>query len=214
MGGELSTSYLIFLGYGALWTIGLSIIAIVGGGILGFLLALMRVTSFKFLKWTSMVYIQLLQGTPLLIILFLGYFGLAAVGFDVSALVAASFCLTIYNAAYFGEIWRGCIQSVPKAQYEAAEGLGLNRIQRMFRVVLPQATRIATPPTVGYLVHIVKDTSLASIIGFVELVRAGQIVSNTLFKPFLIYMIIGVIYFCMCYPLSVLSKKLETNQIH
>jgi polar amino acid transport system permease protein len=134
---------------------------------------------------------------------------MAALGFDVSAFAAAGVSLTIYNAAYFGEIWRGCIQSVPKPQWEAAEGLGLSRTERMLTVILPQAVRIATPTTVGYLVHIIKDTSLASVIGFVELARAGQIINNSLFEPFLVYVIIAAAYFAMCYPLSVFSRKLE-----
>jgi polar amino acid transport system permease protein len=209
MGGGLNINHFYFLGYGALWTVGLSAMAIIGGGLAGFILALMRVSPSRPVRLISSIYIQILQGTPLLVVLFLGYFGLAAIGFDVSAFAAAAVSLTIYNAAYFGEIWRGCIQSVPKAQWEAAEGLGLGRTQRMFKVILPQAIRIATPTTVGYLVHIVKDTSLASVIGFVELARAGQIINNSLFEPFLVYVIIAGIYFALCYPLSVFSRRLE-----
>ncbi|HWL29196.1 MAG TPA: ABC transporter permease subunit, partial [Burkholderiaceae bacterium] len=102
-------------------------------------------------------------------------------------------------------------QSVPRAQWEAAECLALSRAQRMMKVVLPQAIRIATPPTVGFMVQIIKNTSLASIVGFIELVRAGQIVNNTIFQPFLIYLLIAVLYFAMCYPLSILSRRLEVS---
>jgi polar amino acid transport system permease protein len=209
VGGHLNIHHLLFLGQGALWTIGLSLVALVGGGIAGFAVALARISPLKSIRIASAVYVQLIQGTPLLVILFLGYFGLAAIGLRVSPFVAAGASLTLYVAAYLGEIWRGCIQSVPKPQWEAAEGLALSRTQRMMKVILPQAVRIATPPTVGFMVQIIKNTSLASVVGFVELMRSGQIVNNSLFEPFAIYAIIAVAYFAMCYPLSLLSQKLE-----
>jgi polar amino acid transport system permease protein len=209
MGGHLNINHLMFLGQGALWTVGLSVIALIGGGIVGFVIALARISPLKSVRIASGVYIQLVQGTPLLVILFLDYFGLAAIGLKVSSLTAAGASLTLYVAAYLGEIWRGCIQSVPKPQWEAAEGLALGRTQRMMKVILPQAIRIATPPTVGFMVQIIKNTSLASVVGFVELMRSGQIVNNSLFEPFVIYAIIAVIYFAMCYPLSLFSQKLE-----
>jgi polar amino acid transport system permease protein len=209
MGGHLNVNHLIFLGQGALWTIGLSLIALAGGGIVGFVIALARISPLRSIRLVSAAYVQLVQGTPLLVILFLGYFGLAAIGVQTSPLVAAGASLTIYVAAYLGEIWRGSIESVPKPQWEAAEGLALSRTQRMTKVILPQAIRIATPPTVGFMVQIIKNTSLASVVGFVELMRSGQIVNNSLFEPFAIYAIIAVIYFALCYPLSLLSQKLE-----
>jgi polar amino acid transport system permease protein len=209
MSGHLNINHLMFLGQGALWTIGLSVIALIGGGIVGFVIALARISPLKSVRLASGVYVQLVQGTPLLVILFLGYFGLAAIGFQVSPLAAAGASLTLYVAAYLGEIWRGCIESVPKPQWEAAEGLALSRTQRMMKVILPQAIRIATPPTVGFMVQIIKNTSLASVVGFVELMRSGQIVNNSLFEPFAIYAIIAVVYFAMCYPLSLFSQRLE-----
>ena len=209
MGGHLNINHLIFLGHGALWTIGLSLIALVGGGITGFAIALARISPLKSVRIASGAYVQLIQGTPLLVILFLGYFGLAAIGLNVSPLAAAGISLNLYVAAYLGEIWRGCIQSVPKPQWEAAEGLALSKVQRMTKVILPQAVRIATPPTVGFMVQIIKNTSLASVVGFVELMRSGQIVNNSLFEPFAVYAIIAVVYFALCYPLSLLSQKLE-----
>jgi polar amino acid transport system permease protein len=209
VGGHFNINHLIFLGQGALWTIGLSLIALFGGGIVGFVIALARISPLKSVRFASAAYVQLVQGTPLLVVLFLGYFGLAAIGLRVSSLTAASSSLTLYVAAYLGEIWRGSIESVPKPQWEAAEGLALSRTQRMLKVILPQAIRIATPPTVGFMVQIIKNTSLASVVGFVELMRSGQIVNNTLFEPFVVYAIIAVAYFAMCYPLSVFSQRLE-----
>lgn len=209
MGGHLNANHLMFLGQGALWTIGLSVIALIGGGLVGFAIALARISPLTPVRFASGVYVQLVQGTPLLVILFLGYFGLSAIGLSISPLAAASASLSLYVAAYLGEIWRGAIQSVPKPQWEAAEGLALSRTQRMRMVILPQAIRIATPPTVGFMVQIIKNTSLASVVGFVELMRSGQIINNSLFEPFLIYAIIALVYFALCYPLSLLSQRLE-----
>jgi polar amino acid transport system permease protein len=209
MGGHLNGNHLIFLGQGALWTFGLSLIALLGGGIAGFAVALCRVSPSRWVRIATGAYVQLIQGMPLLVIMFLAYFGLAAIGWQISPLAAVGASLTVYVSAYLGEIWRGCIQSVPRPQWEAAEGLALSRAQRMRMVVLPQAVRIATPPTVGFLVQIIKNTSLASVVGFVELTRAGQIVNNSLFEPFLIYSIIALVYFALCFPISRLSHRLE-----
>lgn len=213
MGGSLNVNHLLFLGHGALWTIGLSVIALVGGGLAGFLVALGRVSPSRTLRLLAATYVQLIQGTPLLVIMFLSFFGLAAIGFNISPLAAAGASMTIFVAAYLGEIWRGCIEAVPRPQWEAAEGLALSRSQRMLKVILPQAIRIATPPTVGFMVQIVKNTSLASVVGFVELTRSGQIINNSMFEPFLIYSIIAVVYFSLCYPLSRLSRRLERTAL-
>jgi len=207
--GGFNVEHIYFLLSGALWTICLSLIAFVGGGMLGGVVALCRISPFKPLRWATVGYVQLIQGTPLLVLLFLTYFGLSIFGFSLPGLVAASIALIIYVSAYLGEIWRGCIESVAKTQWEAAECLALSRSQRLRLVILPQAMRIATPPTVGFMVQIVKNTSLASIVGFVELVRAGQLINNSIFQPFLIYVLVAALYFSMCYPLSVWSRKLE-----
>ena len=205
----LNANHIAFLLHGAAWTVGLSLIAFIGGGTLGFLVALARISPNRTLRFLSGTYVQLVQGMPLLVLMFLMYFGLPAIGIKISSLAAAGVSLTIYVAAYIGEIWRGCIEAVPKQQWEAAETLALTRSQRMFLVVLPQALQIATPPTVGYMVQVVKGTSLASVVGFVELARSGQIINNSIFEPFAVYLIIAVLYFCMCYPLSRLSRRLE-----
>lgn len=207
----LNANHLLFLLQGAAWTMGLSLIAFVGGGLLGLIVALCRVAPLKFVRVATGAYVQLIQGTPLMVILFMSFFGLPALGLKISPLTAASMSLLVYVSAYLGEIWRGCILSVPRAQWEAAECLALTRVQRMRMVVLPQAIRIATPPTVGFMVQIVKNTSLASVVGFVELARAGQIINNSLFEPFLVYLIIAAVYFALCYPLSRWSRMLESR---
>jgi polar amino acid transport system permease protein len=205
----LTANHLLFLLQGAAWTVCLSLIAFAGGGALGLVVALCRVSPVKAVRLVTAGYVQLMQGTPLLVILFMTFFGLPVLGLRLSPLAAAGVSLTIYVAAYLGEIWRGCIQSVPRAQWEAAECLALTRSQRMRMVVLPQAVRIATPPTVGFMVQIIKNTSLASVVGFVELARSGQLINNSVFEPFLVYVVIAVIYFAMCFPLSRWSRRLE-----
>lgn len=206
---QLSANHVLYLVEAARWTILLSLIAFAGGTLVGLPLALMRVARSRVLRGLASAYIQLIQGTPLLIVLFLSYFGLGIVGFKLDPLVAAGLSLTIYAAAFLAEIWRGCIEAVPKTQWEASDCLGLNSFQQYAYVILPQAVRIATPPTVGFMVQIVKNTSLASVIGFVELARAGQIVNNSTFEPFAIFAIVGAIYFAICYPLSLASRHLE-----
>lgn len=206
---HLNAHHLAFLLQGAVWTVVLSLIACLGGGLLGFVVALARISPSAALRRVVGLYIQLVQGTPVLVVMFLLYFGLPGIGIDVPPLLAAGAALVVNVSAFLGEIWRGCIESVPRPQWEAAECLALSRTQRMFRVVLPQAVRIATPPTVGFSVQVIKNTSLASVVGFVELARAGQIINNSLFEPFVVYALIAGIYFCMCYPISRWSRRLE-----
>lgn len=206
---SLNANHLVFLLHGALWTVVLSAFAFIGGGLLGFLVALCRISPVRAVRLMTSAYVQLIQGTPLLVIMFLAFFGLPAIGIPISPLMAAGASLTVYVSAYLGEIWRGSIEAVPKPQWEAAECLALSRVQRMFQVVLPQAIKIATPPTVGFLVQIIKNTSLASVVGFVELARSGQIINNSIFEPFLVYLIIAAIYFALCYPISLWSRQLE-----
>jgi len=207
----LTAAHLKFLFDGLLWTVGLSLIAFVGGGLLGFLVALGSSYGPRWSRFAVSIYIKLIQGTPLLVLLPLVYFGLPSLGFNIAPLAAAGIALSVYVSAYLGEIWRGCIASVPRTQAEAAECLALRWHHRVLFVLLPQAMKIATPPTVGFMVQIVKNTSLASAIGFVELARAGQIINNSTFEPFVIFVIVAALYFALCYPLSVLSRRLERS---
>ncbi|MBB4000540.1 amino acid ABC transporter permease [Aureimonas pseudogalii] len=211
MNTAVNLGHLQFLLVGTMWTVILSLMAFVGGGVGGFLVALGRTAPIKILRIVAGAYVQLVQGTPLLIIMFLIYFGLPTLGVSITPLLAAGLSLTIYVSAYLGEIWRGCLEAVPKAQWEAAECLALSKVQRMVKVILPQAVRIATPPTVGFCVQIIKNTSLASVVGFVELARAGQLINNSIFEPFLIYVIVALLYFCLCYPVSAFSRRLENS---
>jgi polar amino acid transport system permease protein len=206
---EFGANHAFFIIKAAQWTILLSVVAFIGGGILGLFVALCRTAHSSSIRLISGAYVALIQGTPILVILFLSYFGLSIIGYDTSAFAAASLSMTIYTAAFLGETWRGCIESVPKTQWEAADCVGLNQFQLYRHVILPQAMRIAIPPTVGFMVQIVKNTSLASIIGFIELTRAGQLVNNATFQPFTTFVVVGLIYLALCYPLSEASRYFE-----
>src|SRR6476646_2763380 len=198
-----------FLLRGAGWTIVLSLLGSVGGTIVGLPIALARSSNSRWLSLSSGAFVQLVQGVPLPVIMFVVYFGISIGGFDLPALIAAGIAMTLSSSAYLGEIWKGSIQAIPRTQWEASECLALTPLQGFAFVILPQAVRVAIPPTVGFLVQIVKNTSLASVVGFVELARAGQIVNNSTFEPFIIFCIVAAIYFAMCYPLSLASRVLE-----
>ena len=198
-----------FLLLAARWTVLLSAGAFAMGGTLGALLALARVSRWRALRWAAMGYIRVFQGTPLLLQLFLIFFGADMIGLGLGAWLSAILGLSLNAAAFLGEIWRGCIQAVPPGQDEAARALGLHYVPRMVRVVLPQALRLAVAPTVGFLVNLVKSTSLAAIIGFVELTRAGQLLNNATFRPFVIFGTVAALYFVLCFPLTVASAQLE-----
>jgi polar amino acid transport system permease protein len=191
------------------WTIGLSLIAFIGGGVVGALLVVLRLTGNRFVRGVVMLYVQLFQGTPLLLQLFLVYFGLAMFGIETTPLVAASVCLTLYASAYLTEIWRGGIESIDRGQWEASGSLALSFAEQMRYIILPQAVRVVIAPTVGFMVQVVKATALTSVIGFVEMTRAGQIITNATFQPFFIYGSVALMYFALCFPLSWYSRVLE-----
>jgi polar amino acid transport system permease protein len=191
------------------WTILLSVYAAIGGGIVGLAIALMRTSTSATLRWIAVGYIRVFQGTPLLLQLFLVFFGGDMLGLPLGAWLSAILGFSLNAGAFLGEIWRGAIQAVPNGQIEAAKALGLHFVPRMLRVVLPQALRVAIPPTVGFLVNLIKSTSLAAIIGFVELTRAGQMLNNATFRPFLIFGVVSAIYFALCWPLTLTSRRLE-----
>lgn len=203
--------HVTFLLEGLLGTVLLSGLTFLCGGATGLAVALSRVSGSHLVASAAGAYIQLVQGTPLLVLMGLAFFGPNLLGLgSVPPLLAALLAMTIYTSAYLGEIWRGCLQAVPRAQWEAAECLGLSRTQRMFYVILPQAARLATPPTVGFMVQIVKNTSVASlVVGFAELSYNAKILNNSTFKPFLYFGLAGLMYFALCYPLSRQARALE-----
>jgi len=199
----------LFILAAARWTLALSLIAFVGGAIGGLIVALSRTSDIAWLRTASAAFIQLFQGTPLLLQLFLIFFGAPVLGFDINPWVAAGVALVLNSSAFLGQIWRGCIEAIPRGQWEAADSLSLSYRDRMRDVILPQAVRIAVAPTVGYMVQIIKGTSLAAIIGFTEITRAGQIINNATFQPLIVFSVVAAIYFVLCWPLSLVAAAIE-----
>jgi polar amino acid transport system permease protein len=199
----------LFLAQSALWTLGLFFVSLAGGSVIGIALALMRTSPWRPLRWFALGYFRLIQGTPVLMQIFLIYFGTALLGFEFGALVSAGLALSVNAGAFLGEIWESSIKSVSKGQVEAARVLGLRYATTQWHILMPQALRVATPPTVGFLVQLVKGTAMASFVGFVELTRASQMINNATFHPFLIFGGVSLLYFAICWPLSLLSSRLE-----
>jgi polar amino acid transport system permease protein len=206
---EFTVHELWYLLLATRWTIALAAVAFVGGALAGAITALARIARARPARLAAMGYIRIFQGTPLLMQLYLIYFGSTLLGSQVEAWTAAAVAYTLYAGAFLGEIWRGCIQAIPRGQWEAARSLGLGYAQQLRFVVLPQAAKIAVPPTVGFLVQLLKGTSLASIIGFVELTRAAQVVNNATFRPFTVYALVAGTYFALCWPMSRLADRFE-----
>jgi polar amino acid transport system permease protein len=194
---------------GARWTVLLALIALAGGAPIALGVAFARISAWRLLRLLASGYIQLLQGTPLLMQFFLSFFGLGILGFDVSPWSAAAIALIAHTSAFLGEIWRGCLQAVPHGQWEAGAVLGLSYPQRLVLVIVPQAVRLAIPSSVGFLVQVIKGTSLASVIGFIELMETGKSHNSIAFRPFEFYGLVALIYFALCYPLTVSSRWLE-----
>ncbi|GLS16140.1 MULTISPECIES: amino acid ABC transporter permease [Hydrogenophaga] len=193
----------------ARWTVVLSLIAFVGGGLVGLLLLIARIARLPGAERFVAGYVQVFQGTPLLMQLFLAYFGIGLFGINVSPWVSVTLALTLYTSAFLTEIWRGCVAAIPKGQWEAAQSLAMNFGEQLQHVIFPQALRIAIPPTVGFLVQVIKGTALASVVGFVELTRAGNMISNVTYAPFTVFACVALMYFVLCYPISLYAKFLE-----
>lgn len=202
------------LALAARWTVLLSLVAFVCGGLVGVAVTLVRVAPAPALRRAAMLYIELFQGTPLLMQLFVIFFALPLAGVETTPWVAAATALTLFTSAYLAEIWRGCVDATPRGQWEASAALAMSYGQQMRYVILPQALRLAVPPTVGFSVQVIKGTAVTSIIGFVELTKAGTMIVNATFQPFLVYGLVGLFYFVLCYPLSAAAKRLERNLVN
>ena len=193
----------------ARWTVLLSIVAFIGGGVVGLLILLLRISAKKGLRRFASGYIALFQGTPLLMQLFLMFFGLPMLGFRIEPWSAAVLGLTFFASAYLAEIWRSGVDALPRGQWDAGASLGLHYVQELRLIVLPQAFRIAQAPTVGFLVQLIKSTALTSIIGFEELLRTSNAINNATFEPFTVYGLVALIFFVLCFPLTQYARMLE-----
>lgn len=205
----LSTDQILFIVGSLRWTVALTVLSLLIGGLAGFAVAVARVSLLRGVRWLAAGYVGVIQGVPALMLLFLAYYGLSLAGLELPPLAAAAISLAFYVSGYLADIWRGAIQSVPWQQWEASGSLGLTRAQQFRYVVLPQAMRIATPPTVGFAVQAVKNTSIVSIVNVVEVARAGQLVNNVTYEPFRVYGLVALLYFAICWPMSLLASRLE-----
>lgn len=199
------------------WTIYLSLTAFIGGGLLGLLITIFRIMPIKSVRYLAGAYIWLFQAIPLLMLLFITGLGIPTFfKINVDPWLAASLSLTLFTSAYMAEVWRGSIEAIPSGQWEAGRALGLTFARNLRLIVAPQALRIATPPTVGFMVQVIKGTSLAYIIDFSDLMRWGKKIANSQLdgaEPFVIFPIVAFIYFCLCFPLSMLSRHLEKSML-
>src|SRR3954451_3965590 len=190
------------------WTVGLALIAFLGGGLLGAIVAALRVSPTRVVRRAMDVYITVFQGTPLLVQLLLWYYGSSFAGFTPNAWIAAALAFAFNSSAFFGEIWPGAIEAVPRGQWDAALALGMHHARALRLVILPQALRVMVPPTIGYMVQIVKGTSVASLIGVVEITRTAVMVNTVTFEPIPVFGTVCALYFALCWPLSYLSERL------
>lgn len=206
---DFGPNELMFLIMATRWTILLALIAFAGGGVIGLLIAALRVAPIPPLRWLAAGYIQFFMGTPILIQLFMAYYGSSLLGFRPDPWAAAAVTFSLNGGAFFGEIFRGSIDAVPKGQWEASTALGFRFIPTLRLVILPQAVRLMLPPTVGFMVQIVKTTSVASLIGLTELARAATQINTVTFQPVLVFGTVSLIYFMLCWPLSLYAGYLE-----
>ena len=209
---ELSSLDLVYLVLAMRWTVLLTLLALSGGGVIGLLVAATGASRHAALRTFAKAYVGLVQGIPLLAWLFIFYFGLSILGYNLPPWIAATIGFSVYAGAFLGEIWRGALISIPKTQWEAALAIGLTYMEQLRHVIIPQAARVAIAPTVGFMVQLVKNTSLAAVIGFVELTREGQLTTAATFQPFAVYLIVAALYFCLCYPLTHYSRTLERKR--
>ncbi|EKN01302.1 amino acid ABC transporter permease [Acidocella sp. MX-AZ02] len=191
------------------WTLALSAGAFVGGVLAGLIVLVLRVQPHRRLAWVARIYIEIFQSTPLLMQLFLAFFAPALLGLDVPAWAAAWVALSLWTGAFLAEIWRGSVEAVPAGQWEAGGSLGMSYLEQLRHIILPQALRIAAAPSLGFMVQVIKGTALTSIIGFVELEKAGTAITNATFHPFTVYGLVALIYFCLCYPIALCRGWLE-----
>ncbi|WP_432413754.1 amino acid ABC transporter permease [Pantoea allii] len=199
---ELILSSLPLLWRGLVITLLLSVAAIVGSTLLGLLAAILRTSRLPVARQIAVIYTELFRGTPVLITLMFIYFGVAYFGYDINLFAAGILGLSIYQGAYIAEIFRGGIEAVPKSQWEVSWILGLSRRQTFTSVILPQTRGIVLPPLVGQYLSLIKDTSIVSMIGMSELMHQGQAIVDRIGQPVVVYGLVALLYFVICFPLS------------
>jgi glutamine transport system permease protein len=179
------------------------------GLVIALFVGLARASHSRFLSWPAAMYIEIIRDSPLLMQLYLIFFALPLMGLQVPIFAAGVATLMVNSSAFMAEIVRAGIQAVGKDQLEAARGLGMNYAQTMRYVVIPQAFRVMIPPGVGLLIGLIKDSSIISVISYIELTRVGQILTEKTFLSFQVFGIVAALYFLLCYPLSKLALHAE-----
>jgi len=199
------------------FTIYLSLIAFVGGGTVACVITLFRISKKPSLRRLATSFIWVFQSVPLLMLLFLIGLGIPRLlDINVDPWTAATFALVLFTAAYLADVWRGAVESVAKGQWEASYALNIEYSLLLRKVIFPQAIKFGIAPTVGFMVQIIKGTSLAYIIGFSDLMLAGKRWANAPVpgsEPFVIFPLMAVMYFCICYPLALYARKLEAKSL-
>ncbi|MUG30768.1 amino acid ABC transporter permease [Aeromonas salmonicida] len=207
-------SFWPLLSAGLIFTVPLTLITFVLGILLGFLVALARLYGPTPLVVLVRFYVWLIRGTPLLVQLFLIFYGLPSAGIVLDAFTAAVIGFTLNIGAYSSEIIRATLAAIPKGQWEAAYSIGMNWPQVMWRVILPQAARIAVPPLFNTFISLVKDTSLAAAVTVPELFQAAQRLASVTYKPLILYIETAIIYLLFSSVLSTLQDRLERRLTH
>ncbi|MDF2591428.1 MAG: cysteine transporter permease [Clostridia bacterium] len=207
--GILIDSFFPLLKAGLMFTVPLTIISFSLGMIVAFTAAIIRVLNIRILDKIVKFYVWIIRGTPLLVQLFIIFYGLPSIGITLNALVTAIIGFTLSVGAYGSETIRAAILSVPKGQWEAAHALGFSKLQTLQYVILPQAIKVAIPPMANSFISLVKDTSLAAAVTFSELFNVAQQITARTYEPLWLYMEAAFIYLMFCSVLSVLQSRLE-----
>ncbi|MDP4104574.1 MAG: amino acid ABC transporter permease [Bacillota bacterium] len=207
--GILSDSFFPILQAGLYFTIPLTLISFVLGILLAFFTALARLSSIKPLNAIANFYVWIFRGTPLLVQLFILFYGFPSIGLTLNPFPAAVIGFTLNVGAYSSEIIRAAIQSIPKGQWEAAFSIGMTKSQAMRRIILPQAVRVSLPPLGNSFISLVKDTSLAATITVTEMFQKGQQIASVTYEPLWLYIEVAFIYLIFSTFLSYLQAMLE-----
>lgn len=209
---EIAQSSFLPLLRGALYyTIPLTLIAFTFGLILAILTALARLSSIKILQWIARIYISIIRGTPLLVQLFIIFYGLPSIGITIDPFPSAVIGFSLNVGAYASEVIRAAILSVPKGQWEAAYSMGMSYPQALKRIIFPQATRVAIPPLSNSFISLIKDTSLAAMILVTEMFRKAQEIAATNYEFLLVYTEAAFIYWVICMGLSLVQDRVENR---
>jgi L-cystine transport system permease protein len=201
---------------GAGYTLMFAVAAMVGGLALGFPAAILRMSPWAVLRWPADLYVSMMRGTPLLVQIFVIYYGLPSIGIEFSPVTAGVLALSLNSGAYLSESLRGAIASISPGQWRASYSLGLSYWQTLHHIVLPQALRVAVPSMGNTLISLIKDTSLVSVITVTELMLATKEVIATTFRPLPLYIAAALVYWCLSLAFEALQRRAERrlNRAH